>query len=52
MFKIAQAQGFTTAYVSNGNATREVLEYLRPWVDCYKIDLKSMSDKNYRALGG
>jgi len=52
VFKLAKPQGFVTAYVSNGNATREVLEYLRPWLDCYKIDLKSMSVKNYRALGG
>jgi len=29
-----------------------VLDYLRPWTDCYKIDLKSMSDRNYRQLGG
>jgi pyruvate formate lyase activating enzyme len=40
------------AFVSNGNATREALEYIRPWVDAYKIDLKSMSDRNYRKLGG
>ncbi len=30
----------------------QVLDYLRPWTDCYKIDLKSMNDKNYRQLGG
>jgi pyruvate formate lyase activating enzyme len=52
VFKLAKPQGFVTTYVSNGNATREVLEYLRPWLDCYKIDLKSMSAGNYRALGG
>jgi len=52
VFKLAKPQGFVTAYVSNGNATREVLEYLRPWLDCYKIDLKSMSARNYRSLGG
>ncbi|MFQ5879263.1 MAG: AmmeMemoRadiSam system radical SAM enzyme [Dehalococcoidia bacterium] len=52
VFKQAKARGFHTGYVSNGNATREVLEYLRPWVDCYKVDLKSMSAKNYRYLGG
>jgi pyruvate formate lyase activating enzyme len=39
-------------YISNGNATREVLEYIRPYVDGYKIDLKTMNDKNYRKLGG
>jgi hypothetical protein len=32
-------------------ATREVLEYIRPYVIGYKIDLKSMRDKNYRKLG-
>lgn len=52
VFRLAKARGHLTAYVSNGNATREVLEYLRPWVDCYKVDLKSMSEKNYRRLGG
>ena len=29
-----------------------MLEYLRPWLDGYKIDLKSMSDRSYRKLGG
>lgn len=52
VFRLAKEQGFKTAFISNGNATPRVLEYLRPWTDCYKIDLKSMSDKNYRALGG
>jgi len=52
IFKEARAEGLKTAYISNGNATREVLTYLRPWVDGYKIDLKSMSDRNYRSLGG
>ncbi len=52
IFRLARLEGFRTLFVSNGNATREVLEYLRPWLDCYKIDLKSMSAKNYRQLGG
>jgi pyruvate formate lyase activating enzyme len=51
IFKEAQANGLLCAYVSNGNATREVLEYIRPYVRAYKIDLKSMRDKNYRQLG-
>ena len=41
-----------TGYVSNGNGTPEVLEYLRPWVDLYKVDLKSFDDRHYRQLGG
>ena len=52
VFNLAKPRGFVTSFVSNGNATREVLEYLRPWLDCYKIDLKSMSARNYRGLGG
>jgi pyruvate formate lyase activating enzyme len=38
--------------VSNGNATPEVLDYLRPYVDFYKVDLKTFNDLNYRKLGG
>lgn len=52
VFRLAKEQGFKTAFISNGNATRKVLEYLRPITDCYKVDLKSMQDRNYRKLGG
>ena len=52
VFKEARRAGFRTGFVSNGNATPEVLDYIRPWTDCYKVDLKSMSDRNYRQLGG
>jgi pyruvate formate lyase activating enzyme len=38
--------------VSNGNATPQVLDYLRPHLDCYKVDLKSFDDRHYRQLGG
>lgn len=52
VFKKARPEGFRTAFISNGNATPQVLDFLRPHTDCYKIDLKTMSDKNYRQLGG
>ena len=52
IFKEAKAAGLMTGYVSNGNGTPRVLEYLRPWIDCYKIDLKSFDDRHYRSLGG
>lgn len=52
VFREAKRAGLYTAYISNGNATREVLEYIRPQTDCYKVDLKSMRDKNYRVMGG
>ncbi len=52
IFKIARSRGLKTSYVSNGNGTPEVLEYIKPWVDLYKVDLKSFQDRNYRKLGG
>jgi pyruvate formate lyase activating enzyme len=52
IFKEARAAGLQTAFVSNGNGTPRALEYLRPWVDLYKVDLKSFDDRHYRQLGG
>jgi pyruvate formate lyase activating enzyme len=52
VFRLAREAGLATGYVSNGNATPQVLEYLRPWVDLYKVDLKSFDDRRYRELGG
>ena len=52
VFKEARAAGLKTAFVSNGNGTPQVLEYLRPWIDFYKVDLKSFDDRHYRQLGG
>jgi len=52
VFREAKAAGLATGFVSNGNATPEVLEYLRPWVDLYKVDLKSFDDRRYHELGG
>jgi pyruvate formate lyase activating enzyme len=52
VFRAARLEGLKTAYISNGNGTPEVIDYLRPWVDLYKVDLKSFRDRNYRKLGG
>jgi pyruvate formate lyase activating enzyme len=52
VFREARRAGLVTGFVSNGNATPQVLEYLRPWVDLYKVDLKSFDDRRYRELGG
>ena len=52
VFKEAKAAGLMTAFVSNGNGTPQVLDYLRPWIDLYKVDLKSFDDRHYRKLGG
>lgn len=52
IFKGAKSAGLVTGFVSNGNGTPQVLEFLRPWVDLYKVDLKSFDDRHYRSLGG
>jgi pyruvate formate lyase activating enzyme len=52
VFREAKAAGLLTAFVSNGNATPQVLEFLRPHLDFYKVDLKSFDDRHYHELGG
>ena len=52
IFKLARAAGIVCGFISNGNATPEVLEFIRPYVDLYKVDLKGYDDRNYRKLGG
>ena len=52
IFEQAKSAGLVTGFVSNGNATPEALDFIKPFTDCYKVDLKSMRQKNYRDLGG
>jgi pyruvate formate lyase activating enzyme len=52
VFKEAKAAGLLTAFVSNGNGTPQVLDYVLPWIDLYKVDLKSFDDRHYHELGG
>jgi pyruvate formate lyase activating enzyme len=52
IFRLALTAGLKCVYISNGNATPEVLDYLRPYLVGYKIDLKTMQDRHYRQLGG
>lgn len=52
IFKIAKKNGLKTAFVSNGYGTPEVLNFIRPYTDCCKVDLKGMKQENYRELGG
>jgi pyruvate formate lyase activating enzyme len=52
VFKAAKKAGLITSYVSNGNGTPEVLDYLQPWIDLFKVDLKSFRQKSYQLMGG
>lgn len=52
VFKQAKDAGLACAFVSNGNATPEAMDFLQPWLDACKVDLKTFNDRNYRSLGG
>jgi pyruvate formate lyase activating enzyme len=52
VFRPAVERGLACAFVSNGNATPEALDFLRPWMVAYKIDLKGFNERRYRTLGG
>jgi pyruvate formate lyase activating enzyme len=51
VFREAKRSGLKAVYISNGFATREVLDYLHPVLDGFKVDLKTMQKKGYRDLG-
>ena len=52
VFKEAKKAGLVCSYVSNGNGTERVLDYIAPYIDLYKVDLKGFDEKHYRDLGG
>jgi pyruvate formate lyase activating enzyme len=52
IFRRAKSRGIRCSFVSNGNGTPEVVRYIRPFIDCYKVDLKSFQQKHYQQLGG
>jgi pyruvate formate lyase activating enzyme len=52
VFDEARSQGLRCAYISNGHANRRVLEYLRPRMSLYKVDLKCFDHAKYRDMTG
>jgi len=52
VFKEARKADLICSYVSNGNGTERVLDYIAPYLTMYKVDLKGFSDAHYRDLGG
>lgn len=48
--KLAKAHGLRTVYVTNGYITPEGLDVIAPYLDVYRVDLKSFSDEFYRRL--
>jgi pyruvate formate lyase activating enzyme len=52
IFRLAMKYHIACSYVSNGNGTQEVIDYLRPYLRLWKVDLKSFHEERYRQLGG
>jgi pyruvate formate lyase activating enzyme len=52
IFTHARQASMATGMVSNGHGTRAVLNFLRPNLDFFKVDLKCFDDTKYRTLGG
>ena len=52
IFGVAKRRGLITALVSDGNSTREALEYMRPVTDVFRVDLKTFDEAGYKSLGG
>ncbi len=52
VFKLAKPHGIICGFVSNGHATPEAIEFLRPHMKLFKVDLKCFDEAKYRQLGG
>lgn len=52
VFRVARDRGLATAFVSNGHATPEALEFMAPWLDAVKVDLKAFRPASYQGMGG
>lgn len=48
--KLCKQNGLYTVYVTNGYATPEGLDLIGPYLDVYRVDVKSMEDRFYREL--
>ncbi|MCX5783961.1 MAG: AmmeMemoRadiSam system radical SAM enzyme [Elusimicrobia bacterium] len=53
IFKQAKREGFLCAYVSNGHGTAKAVDYIAPYLDACKIDLKCFDREKYgKTTGG
>jgi len=48
--KLAKKAGLYTVYVTNGYAAPEALDEIGPYLDAYRVDIKSFDDKFYQEL--
>lgn len=50
VFKLAKKENLYTVWVTNGYATQQTLELIAPFLDVYRVDLKSFNDTFYQKL--
>ncbi|MCZ7356588.1 MAG: AmmeMemoRadiSam system radical SAM enzyme [Candidatus Methanoperedens sp.] len=49
---LAKKAGLKTVYVTNGYITPEALQRIAPYLDAYRVDIKSFSEDFYRKICG
>lgn len=49
--QLAHEAGLFTVYVTNGLMSDEALTFLGPWIDVYRVDVKSLSPEFYERVG-
>lgn len=50
VFKLARKASLYTVWVTNGYGTKEALDLIAPFLDVYRVDLKSFNNKFYQKL--
>ena len=50
--RLAKEKGLYTVYVTNGYITPEALDLIAPYLDAFRVDLKSFDDEFYREICG
>jgi len=51
-FKLAKKENLYTCWVTNGYATKNSIDLIAPYLDIYRVDLKSFSNRFYQKLIG
>ncbi|MGV8176367.1 MAG: AmmeMemoRadiSam system radical SAM enzyme [Candidatus Bilamarchaeaceae archaeon] len=50
VMKLGRKSGMKGVYVTNGYESKECMEFMRPYIDVMRIDLKAFSERFYRGL--
>lgn len=50
--RLARAAGLYTVFVTNGMMTHEALDLLGPYIDVYRVDIKSLEPAFYQRVAG